>query len=159
MADNPIGQVKATASCIQGANCIGPILDWSHIAHTVHCIAVTCWCSIDTSAIWQVTTPSGDNGKGQAHVVASDRNEGSQRDVLPYEQRRRTRLIYSDSDLHLQVGIRISNSCNDIWHCYRPKMLISVICLLPVHLQHEQVNQYMCWTNALDSDILFSQSR
>lgn len=56
--------------------------------------------------VLQVATPSAQNRQGQAPMLASGHDDGSQRDLLSYTARRQTKLIYSDSELHLQVGTK-----------------------------------------------------
>ena len=62
-----------------------------------------------------MATPSAEARKGQAQAVASGHDDGSHRDLLTYEERRQTKLVYSDSNLHLQVGIKL--------HCHTAKPL------------------------------------
>lgn len=80
------------------SHCTGtPVLPAGVCRHSVHILAVV-----------QVTTPAAEDGNRQAHEVASDQKKSSRHDVLSYEKRRLTRLIYPHPDLHLQVGMRSS---------------------------------------------------
>ena len=91
-------------------------------------MAVVYICSVDLGAILQVTTAAAQDGggEGQANDLPSEPNKSSRHDVLSYQERRLTKLIYSDSDLHLQVRIK-STTCLHFWHCYISELYYNVV--------------------------------
>ena len=82
----------------------------------LRCAPVVYGCSVNLAATLQVTTLAAEDGSGK--VQGNEQGKSSRHDGLPYEERRPTKLIYSDVKLHLQVRIKINHFCPFLATCY-----------------------------------------